>query len=61
MPASHVSPYDIVLFSANSFAGQQAVSYFSKSAAVKQSGLRWALCGRSAAELECVRHGIAIG
>ena len=57
MPPKTSSPraYDVVLYGATGFVGRQTVAYFAQSAAVKSSGLRWALAGRSQDKLEAVR------
>lgn len=57
MPSKTSSPrtYDVVLYGATGFVGRQTVAYFAQSAAVKSSGLRWALAGRSREKLEAVR------
>ena len=59
MPSKTSSPrtYDVVLYGATGFVGRQTVAYFAQSAAVKSSGLRWALAGRSREKLEAVRAG----
>ena len=49
-------PFDVVLYGATGFVGQQTVAYFAQSPAVKANGLRWAIAGRSAAKLEQVKH-----
>ncbi len=49
--ASTTRPFDVVLYGATGFVGQQTVAYFARHA----KGLRWALAGRSAAKLEMVR------
>ena len=56
--------YDVVLYGASGFVGQQTVAYFAKLG--KLSGphgkpLRWALAGRSAQKLEAVRAACGIG
>lgn len=48
--------YDVVLYGASGFVGRQTVDYFAKSKAVTDSGLTWALAGRSASKLEAVRR-----
>jgi short subunit dehydrogenase-like uncharacterized protein len=57
MPSKTSSPrtYDVVLYGATGFVGRQTVAYFAQSAAVKASGLRWAVAGRSREKLEAVR------
>lgn len=52
---SNCRTYDIVLYGATGFVGRQTVAYFAQSQAVKASGLRWALAGRSREKLEAVR------
>ncbi len=47
--------YDVVLYGATGFVGRQTVAYFAQNPAVKASGLRWALAGRSRHKLEAVR------
>ena len=49
-------PFDVVLYGATGFVGQQTVDYFAQQPDVKASGLRWALAGRSKARLEQVRQ-----
>ncbi len=44
-------PYDLILYGATGFVGQQAVAYLAQHAA----GLRWAIAGRSLAKLEASR------
>lgn len=48
-------PFDVALYGATGFVGQQTVAYFAGHAQVKASGLRWALAGRNQAKLEQVR------
>ena len=50
--------YDVVLYGASGFVGQQTVAYFAKLGNLKGSHgkpLRWALAGRSAKKLEAVK------
>ena len=47
--------YDVVLYGASGFVGQQTVAYFAEHPDVKSQGLRWALAGRSQEKLEAVR------
>ncbi len=47
--------FDVVLYGATGFVGQQTVAYFAGNAQVKASGLRWALAGRNQAKLEQLR------
>lgn len=55
--SSSVRSFDVVLYGATGFVGRQTVAYFAQSAAVKASGLRWAVAGRSRDKLEQVRQG----
>jgi short subunit dehydrogenase-like uncharacterized protein len=48
-------PYDVVLYGATGFVGQQTVAYFAQHAQHVQ-GLRWAIAGRNQAKLEAVLH-----
>jgi short subunit dehydrogenase-like uncharacterized protein len=43
-------PYDVVLYGATGFVGQQTVAYFAKHA----KGVHWAIAGRSQSKLEAV-------
>lgn len=54
-PPKSDRPFDVVLFGATGFVGQQTVAYFARHAQVNASGLRWALGGRNQARLEQVR------
>lgn len=45
--------YDVVLYGATGFVGQQTVQYFARSAQAGQ--LRWAIAGRNPAKLESVK------
>ncbi len=48
--------YDVVLYGATGFVGQQTAQYFARSAQAGQ--LRWAIAGRNRAKLESVRASI---
>ena len=52
-------PYDVVLYGASGFVGQQTVAYFAAHPEVQDSGLRWAVAGRSESKLRAVlqKHG----
>ena len=54
--SSSTRPFDVVLYGATGFVGQQTVAYFAQSPAVKANGLRWAIAGRNAAKLEQVKR-----
>lgn len=54
-PVKSDRPFDVLLYGATGFVGQQTVAYFAGHAQVKASGLRWALGGRNQAKLEQVR------
>ena len=43
--------FDVILYGASGFVGQQAVAYFAQHG----SGVRWALAGRNRAKLEIGR------
>jgi short subunit dehydrogenase-like uncharacterized protein len=60
MSKQHAAPqrtYDVVLYGATGFVGQQTVAYFAQHA----GALRWALAGRSAPKLEQVRAACGPG
>ena len=57
--SSSTRPFDVVLYGATGFVGQQTVAYFAQSPAVKANGLRWAIAGRNAAKLEQVKRATA--
>ncbi len=44
--------YDLILYGATGFVGQQAIAYLAK----QRSGLRWAIAGRSEAKLKACRE-----
>jgi short subunit dehydrogenase-like uncharacterized protein len=46
--------FDVVLYGATGFVGQQTVAYFATHPQVKASGLRWAVAGRSRDKLQAV-------
>lgn len=48
--------YDLILYGATGFVGQQAIAYLAKHSA---SGTRWAIAGRSLAKLEAARQAVA--
>ncbi|HVH43241.1 MAG TPA: saccharopine dehydrogenase NADP-binding domain-containing protein [Labilithrix sp.] len=50
-------PHDIVLFGATGFTGKLVAEYLAEHA--EQSGVRWALAGRSREKLEAVRRELA--
>jgi short subunit dehydrogenase-like uncharacterized protein len=52
--ARHSRIYDVVLYGASGFVGQQTVAYFADQPHVKALGLKWAIAGRSAGKLEAV-------
>jgi short subunit dehydrogenase-like uncharacterized protein len=45
-------PYDLILYGATGFVGQQAIAYLAQHSS---SGMRWAIAGRSLAKLEAAR------
>ncbi len=48
--SSSLRPYDVVLYGATGFVGQQTVAYFAK----HSRGVNWAIAGRSRSKLEAV-------
>ncbi|MDX2097585.1 MAG: saccharopine dehydrogenase NADP-binding domain-containing protein [Leptolyngbyaceae cyanobacterium bins.59] len=52
-------PYDVVLYGASGFVGQQTVQYFATHASPE--GVRWAIAGRNRQKLETVRSEIGVG
>ncbi|MBS7806926.1 saccharopine dehydrogenase NADP-binding domain-containing protein [Variovorax sp. PCZ-1] len=48
--------FDLILYGATGFVGQQAIAYLAKHAA---SNTRWAIAGRSLAKLEAARDAVA--
>ena len=56
--------YDVVLYGATGFVGQQTVAYFAQLDSSRGPGgkpLRWALAGRSADKLEAVKAACGLG
>jgi short subunit dehydrogenase-like uncharacterized protein len=51
-------PYDVVLYGATGFVGQQTVRYFAQHPDAKQ--IRWAIAGRSRQKLESVRASLGV-
>jgi short subunit dehydrogenase-like uncharacterized protein len=49
-------PYDLILYGATGFVGQQAIAYLAKQSA----GLRWAIAGRSEAKLLASRKAAGV-
>lgn len=55
MPAKNAErSYDVVLYGATGFVGQQTVAYFASHPQVKALGLKWAVAGRSRDKLQAV-------
>lgn len=55
MPAKNTArTYDVVLYGATGFVGQQTVAYFASHPQVKALGLKWAAAGRSKDKLQAV-------
>lgn len=52
-------PYDVVLYGASGFVGQQTVQYFANHASPE--GVRWAMAGRNRQKLEAVRGAVGAG
>lgn len=64
MPAKHTArTYDVVLYGATGFVGQQTVAYFASHPQVKALGLKWAVAGRSKDKLQAAlrRHAAQAG
>ena len=53
-------PYDIVLYGATGFVGRQTVAYIADHPAVRQSGLRWAIAGRSRDKLASLQQELQV-
>lgn len=51
--------YDVVLYGASGFVGQQTVAYFARHATVQ--GVTWAIAGRNREKLEAVRQQAGVG
>lgn len=51
-------PYDVVLYGASGFVGQQTVQYFANHASPEQ--VRWAIAGRNRQKLEAVRDRMGV-
>jgi short subunit dehydrogenase-like uncharacterized protein len=49
-------PFDLILYGATGFVGQQAIAYLAQRA---DAGTRWAIAGRSLAKLEAARDALA--
>ena len=52
-------PYDVVLYGASGFVGQQTVQYFATHASL--DGVRWAIAGRNRQKLAAVRDAVGAG
>lgn len=52
-------PYDVVLYGASGFVGQQTVQYFATH--VSLAGVRWAIAGRNRQKLAAVRDAVGVG
>lgn len=50
-------PYDVVLYGASGFVGEQTVRYFAQHAPVDR--VRWAIAGRNRAKLEAVKRQVS--
>lgn len=50
--------YDVVLYGASGFVGQQTVQYFARHASLEQ--LHWAIAGRNRQKLEVVRDAVGV-
>ncbi len=55
---SKAREFDVVLYGATGFVGQQTAAYFVKHLAANPSNLRWAIAGRSASRLQAVIDGL---
>ncbi|NJM65440.1 MAG: saccharopine dehydrogenase [Acaryochloris sp. RU_4_1] len=55
---NHPRPYDVVLYGASGFTGQQTVEYFAKN--VDGEKVRWAIAGRNPDKLAQVKQALAI-
>jgi short subunit dehydrogenase-like uncharacterized protein len=51
-------PYDVILYGASGFVGQQTVQYFANHASPEQ--VRWAIAGRNRQKLEAVRDEVGV-
>jgi len=51
--------YDVVLYGASGFVGQQTVEYFARHATTQ--GVKWAIAGRNREKLEAVRDRVRVG
>jgi len=56
-PANPTRPYDVVLYGASGFVGQQTVQYFARHAGAK---VRWAIAGRNRQKLEAVKTKVGV-
>jgi short subunit dehydrogenase-like uncharacterized protein len=64
MPVKYADrSYDVILYGATGFVGQQTVAYFANHPQVKALGLKWAVAGRSKDKLQAVlrRHAAQAG
>jgi short subunit dehydrogenase-like uncharacterized protein len=52
-------PYDVVLYGASGFVGQQTVQYFTQH--TRPDELRWAIAGRNRQKLEKVKSRVGVG
>lgn len=53
-------PYDIVLYGATGFVGQQTVAYFAQHVHSQGQSVTWAIAGRSRSKLEAVLRGVKV-
>jgi short subunit dehydrogenase-like uncharacterized protein len=57
--SKHSRKYDVILYGATGFVGRQTVAYFARHPQVRESGLRWAVAGRSGDKLKAVKRECA--